>query len=167
MILFSHTFSSLHLFFQFAGWPSALKKNLLKKHFQLSPKHSPFFFSSRVAFGIKKKYFSVTLSVPSSLFPPSHFPFLPLFSSVPGLPAAFKKFTFQTLTSFLFSSPSCLPFFEHTFAFFQLHGFPAPFQHIFTCLLFFSYTFTFFSTPPVPCSFFLTHFQLSPTLIFF
>src|SRR5258708_7962294 len=69
-----------------------------------------------------------TLSILLPLF--SHtFSCLPLFFSlVPGLPSPFKKkFTFQTLTSFLFSSPSCLPFFEHTFAFFQLPRFPAPF----------------------------------------
>src|SRR5260221_11240182 len=75
MILFSHTFSSLHLFFQFAGWPSALKKNLLT--LSVAPKTLPFFFSPRVAFGIKKNTFhshfhflppSHTLSFPSLFF---------------------------------------------------------------------------------------------------
>src|SRR5260370_1357653 len=136
MILFSHTFSSLHLFFQFAGWPSALKKNLLKKHFQLSPKHSPFFFISRVAFGIKKKYFLFTLSVPSFFF--LYFPLSFLLSIYfPGCLRYSKILLFKhSPLSFLFL-PVVSPFLNTLFAFFQLHRFPAPFQHTFHCLLFF------------------------------
>src|SRR5258708_34583301 len=87
-----------------------------------------------------------TLSILLPLF--SHtFSCLPLFFSlVRGLPSAFKKK--KTLTSFLFCSPSCLPFFEHTFTFFQLHGFPAPFLHLFTFFPFFEHAFTFFFTSP-------------------
>src|SRR5258705_451707 len=78
MILFSHTFSSLHLFFQFAGWPSALKKNLLTLSFP--PKTLPFFFSPRVSFRFKKNIFlphfyflppSSPLSLFSLFFPTS------------------------------------------------------------------------------------------------
>src|SRR5260221_568458 len=104
-----------------------IKKNLLVA-FSVVPNMLPFFFFSLlVPFAIKKKY---TFQ--------SHFHFLPLFSLVPRLPSPFKKkLLFKTLTSFLFSSPSCLPFFPTLFAFFQLHRFPAPFQHTFHCLHFF------------------------------
>src|SRR5258708_8755161 len=95
----------------------------------------------------------------SSLYFVHTFSSLPLFSLVPGLPPApkinllFKHST--TLTSFLFSSPSHPPFFEHTFPFFQLHGFPAPFQHTFSHLPFFEHTFTFFfQLPTFPAPFF-------------
>src|SRR5258708_8578417 len=112
MILFSHTFSSLHLFFQFAGWPSALKKNPFLKTLSVVPKTLPFFFSFRVAFGIKKKFTfqshfhflppSLTLSFPSLFF--LYFPvFLPLSKQ------NYFSYT-QPLTSFLFISPPFLPF---------------------------------------------------------
>src|SRR5260221_10876998 len=123
MILFSHTFSSLHLFFQFAGWPSALKKNLLK-HFQFPPKHSPFFLARGLPSALKKILFSHTFT--SSLllthfqFPPSFF-----FSSRLAF-TILKKLTFQTLKhsppSFLFL-PLLSPFFYTLFL--------APFQHSF------------------------------------
>src|SRR5260221_704820 len=119
MILFSHTFSSLpFILLPFSFFSTSPLPFNLSTLFHFSPnQHSPFFLVPCFPSALKKKliiYFSVTLSLPSSLFPPSHFPFLPLFSSVPGLPAAFKKFTFQTLTSFLFSSliflASCVHF---------------------------------------------------------
>src|SRR5258708_32470251 len=110
MILFSHTFSSLHLFFQFAGWPSALKKNLLT--LSVAPKTLPFFFSPRVAFGIKKNTFQSHFH----FLPPSHTLSVPslFFLLFPGCLPPSKKHYFSTtltLSSFLFTSPTSLPFF--------------------------------------------------------
>src|SRR5260221_6842365 len=77
---------------------------------------------------------------------PSPFQYLPQEVSTMGCLWHPKKIYF---------SPSCPPFFEHTFAFFQLHGFPAPFQHTFSWLPFFEHTFTFFfQLPGLPAPFF-------------
>src|SRR5260221_699041 len=106
MILFSHTFSSLHLFFQFAGWPSALKKNPFLKTLSVVPKTLPFFFSFRVAFGIKKKF---TFQSHFHFLPPSHtlsFPSL-FFLYFPGcLPHSKKNLLFSHF-------PFPPPFFPH------------------------------------------------------
>src|SRR5258708_20346052 len=116
MILFSHTFSSLHLFFQFAGWPSALKKNPFLKTLSVVPKTLPFFFSFRVAFGIKKKF---TFQSHFHFLPPSHtlsFPSLFFLFFPCSLPHSKKNYfsNTQIFTSFLFLSPISFPFFLHS-----------------------------------------------------
>src|SRR5258708_34721922 len=116
MILFSHTFSSLPLFFQFTGWPSALKKNPFLKTLSVVPKTLPFFFSFRVAFGIKKKF---TFQSHFHFLPPSHTLSVPslFFFFFPGCLPPSKKNNFfypQPSTAFLFSFASFLPFFPPT-----------------------------------------------------
>src|SRR5258708_8769058 len=96
--------------------------------------------SNWVAFGIKKKF---TFQSHFHFLPPSHTLSVPslFFLYFPCCLPHSKKNYFsntQTLTSFLFSSPSSLPFFEHTFP--------------------------FFSTPQVPCDL-STHFPLSPLFL--
>src|SRR5258708_36372928 len=128
------------LFYLVAGVSSAVKKK------NSSPFSSLFFehtFTSSHTFHSSPSFLTHFQLSPSFFF----------FSSRVAFSIQKKKYILfkkqKTLTSFLFSSPSCLPFFEHTFTFFLLHGFPAPFQHIFTCLPFFEHTFTFFFNSPV------------------
>src|SRR5260221_258220 len=120
----------------------------------------------------------IYFSVPSLFFSLSIPP--PFFFSLWVAFGIQKKYTFQTLTSFLFSSAGCLPFFltlsvvsafflttfsclpsfSHTLSVVSLF-----FPHTFSCLPFFL-TLSVFSTLQVACSlFFLTHFPFLPPFL--
>src|SRR5258708_38122608 len=114
MILFSLPFSSLPLFFQFTGCPSALKKNPFLKTLSVVPKTLPFFFSFQVAFGIKKKFTFQSHFLFLSPFPPLPFPSLFFLSFLVSLPLSEITFFLKkkNVTSFVCSSPLSLPFFN-------------------------------------------------------
>src|SRR5258708_9072673 len=107
-----HTFSCL-LFFSHIPLPPlfsqthsvafSIQKKFSSPFFSHTFSSLPFFLSPRVAFHINKIY------IYFSKFPTffSHFPFLPLFSLVPGLPSTLKKN--QTFQSHFHFSP---PFFS-------------------------------------------------------